>query len=130
MDNLLAEYFPQIKKSVINRYCNSPLDYYRKNPSQAMVSTTSGALHFKFFGANRPFPGGGAPRSPFNKLYLCNSIWPPGYTNLGAGYIAADIIARDLEIRDKQDDWWLAEALEPGIKFLRKKGIELTKEIV
>lgn len=128
VDNLLAEYFPQIKKSVIARYCNSPLDYYRKNPSQGMGSTTSGALHFKSFGANRPFPGCGAPRTPFGKLYLCNSIWPPGYTNLGAGYIAADIIAQDLKIRDKQD-WWCAQALEPGLKFLKKKGIEVKLSI-
>lgn len=129
VDNLLARYFPQIKTAVVNRYTNSPLDYERKNPSQKMGSTTSGTMALKFFGTNRPFPGCGAPRTPFPNLYLCNSIWPPGYTNLSAGYIAADIVAQDLEIRDAQD-WWRAQALEPGLKFLKKKGIDITGEIV
>lgn len=128
VDNLLAQYFPQIKKSVVARYCNSPLDYYRKNPSQGMGSTTSGHVGLKAFGSHRPFKGCGAPRTPFPKLYLCNSIWPPGYTNLGAGYIAADILAQDLEIKEKQD-WWKAQALDPGLRFLKKKGIEVKLSI-
>jgi phytoene dehydrogenase-like protein len=65
VDRLLAEYNPGIMDSVVERYCNSPLDYYRKNPSQVMGSTTSGATSLQWFGTARPFPGCGAPRTPF-----------------------------------------------------------------
>ena len=81
---------------MLARYWNSPLDYYRKNSSQVMGSATSGATGLKWFGTHRPFPGCGAPRTPFGKLYLSNSIWPIGVSNLGAGYVTASIVAEDL----------------------------------
>jgi len=110
--------------SVIARYCNSPLDYYRKNPSQVAGSATSGATCVQWFGTARPFPGCGAPRTPFGNLYLCNSIWPFGTSNLGAGYVAASIVAEDLGVREGQD-WWRYKALEAGFETLKRRGIEI-----
>jgi len=124
IDRLLAEYNPGILDSVIARYCNSPLDYYRKNPSQVMGSTTSGGVGLKWFGTARPFPGCGAPRTPFGNLYLCNSIWPFGTSNLGAGYVAASVVAEDLGVRAGQD-WWRHKAIEPGLAVLKRRGIEI-----
>ncbi|MBW2421277.1 MAG: NAD(P)/FAD-dependent oxidoreductase [Deltaproteobacteria bacterium] len=124
VDALLREYNPGMMDSVIDRYCNSPLDYYRKNPSQVMGSTTSGATSLKWFGTARPFPGCGAPRTPFGNLYLSNSIWPFGTTNLGAGYVAASIIAEDLGVREGQD-WWRHKNLESGVELLKRRGIEI-----
>jgi phytoene dehydrogenase-like protein len=124
VDRLLAEYNPGMLDSVVARYCNSPLDYYRKNPSQVMGSTTSGATSLEWFGTARPFPGCGAPRTPFGNLYLSNSIWPFGTTNLGAGYVAASIVAEDLGVREGQD-WWRHKALEPGLEVLKQRGIEI-----
>ena len=69
VDRLLAEYNPGMMDSVIARYCNSPLDYYRKNPSQMFGATRSGSAGGKWYGTARPFPGCGAPRTPFGNLY-------------------------------------------------------------
>jgi phytoene dehydrogenase-like protein len=124
VDALLREYNPGMMDSVVDRYCNSPLDYYRKNPSQVMGSTTSGPTSLRWYGTARPFPGCGAPRTPFGKLYLSNSIWPFGTTNLGAGYVAASIVAADLGVREGQD-WWRHNNLDAGIELLKRRGIEI-----
>jgi len=129
VDALLREYNPGLMDSVIARYCNSPLDYYRKNPSQRMGSTTSGPTGLKWFGTHRPFKGCGAPRTPFGKLYLSNSIWPFGTSTLGAGYVAATAVAEDLGIREEQE-WWRFKALEAGREVLKRRGIELGAPIV
>jgi len=129
VDALLREYNPGLMDSVIARYCNSPLDYYRKNPSQLMGSTTSGPTGLKWFGTHRPFKGCGAPRTPFGKLYLSNSIWPFGTSTLGAGYVAATAVAEDLGIREEQE-WWRYKALEAGREVLKRRGIELGVPIV
>jgi len=128
VDRLLAEYNPGIMDSVIERYCNSPLDYYRKNLSQVMGSATSGATSLQWFGTARPFPGCGAPRTPFGNLYLSNSIWPFGTSSLGAGYVAATIVAEDLGVREGQD-WWRHKALEAGFEVLKQRGIEIELNI-
>jgi len=129
VDALLREYNPGMMDSVIARYCNSPLDYYRKNPSQVMGSTTSGAVGLKWFGTHRPFEGCGAPRTPFAKLYLSNSIWPFGTTSLGAGYVAASIVAEDLGVREAQHGWWKHQVLEGGLEVLRRRGIDMKLHI-
>ncbi len=128
VDALLREYNPGMMDSVVDRYCNSPLDYYRKNPSQVMGSTTSGPTSLRWYGTARPFPGCGAPRTPFGKLYLSNSIWPFGTTNLGAGYVAASIVAADLGVREGQD-WWRHNNLDAGIELLKRRGIEIDLNI-
>lgn len=128
VDALLREYNPGMMDSVVDRYCNSPLDYYRKNPSQVMGSTTSGPTSLRWYGTARPFPGCGAPRTPFGKLYLSNSIWPFGTTNLGAGYVAASIVAADLGVRAGQD-WWRNNNLDAGIELLKRRGIEIDLNI-
>jgi len=124
IDALLREYNPGLMDSVVDRYCNSPLDYYRKNPSQVMGSTTSGAVSLEWYGTHRPFEGCGAPRTPFGNLYLSNSIWPFGTTSLGSGYVAASVVAEDLGVREGQD-WWCHKALEPGLDVLKRRGIEI-----
>ncbi len=129
IDNLLREYNPGLMDSVIARYCNSPLDYYRKNPSQVMGSTTSGPTSLKWYGTHRPFPGCGAPRTPFANLYLSNSIWPFGTSTLGAGYVAAQVVAEDLGVREEQD-WWSHRALQSGVEVLNRRGIKTGVPIV
>jgi len=124
VDQLLAEYNPAMMSSVVARYCNSPLDYYRKNRSQLMGATRNGNAGGKWYGTARPFPGCGAPRTPFGNLYLSNSIWPFGTSTLGAGYVAATELARDLGILEAQD-WWKHRALDAGLEVLRRRGIEI-----
>jgi phytoene dehydrogenase-like protein len=124
VDRLLAEYNPGMMDSVVARYCNSPLDYYRKNPSQVMGASRSGVAGGRWYGTARPFPGCGAPRTPFANLYLSNSIWPFGTTTLGAGYVAATAVAEDLGVREAQD-WWKYRPLEAGLEVLKRRGIEI-----
>lgn len=124
VDALLAEYNPGLMDSVVARYCSSPLDYYRKNPSQVCGSTTSGPTGLAWFGTHRPWAGCGAPRSPFDSLYLSNGIWPYGTTTLGSGYIAATALAEDLGVREGQD-WWRHQAMEAGREVLARRGIEI-----
>jgi phytoene dehydrogenase-like protein len=124
VDRLLAEYNPGMMDSVIARYCNSPLDYYRKNPSQMLGATRSGSAGGQWYGTARPFPGCGAPRTPFENLYLSNSIWPFGTSTLGAGYVAATEVARDLGVLEAQP-WWKHRPLEAGRELLARRGIEL-----
>ena len=118
----LRRYNPGLMDTVVDRYCNSPLDYLRKNPSQVMGSTSSGGFGWRFFGTARPFPGCGAPRTPFPQLYLSNSIWPVGTSSLGAGYVAATAVADDLGVREGQD-WWRHRAMEAGSAVLARRGI-------
>jgi phytoene dehydrogenase-like protein len=124
VDGLLREYNPGMMDSVVARYCNSPLDYYRKNPSQMLGATRSGSAGGQWYGTARPFRGCGAPRTPFGNLYLSNSIWPVGTSTLGAGYVAATEVARDLGVLEAQS-WWKHRPLEAGRALLARRGIEL-----
>jgi phytoene dehydrogenase-like protein len=123
IDDLLREYNPGLMDSVVERYCNSPLDYYRKNPSQVMGGTAGGPVGLRWYGTARPFPGCGAPRTPFANLYLSNAIWPFGTSSLGAGYVAATAVADDLGVKEDQSDWWRYQALEAGREVLARRGI-------
>jgi hypothetical protein len=38
--------------------------------------------------------------------------------------VAAEVLAKDLGLRDKQD-WWCAKPMDAGIEVLRRRGIEL-----
>jgi hypothetical protein len=87
-----------------------------------MGSTSGGGFGFANYGTARPFPGCGAPRSPFPQLYLSNSIWPVGTSSLGAGYVAATAVAEDLGVRDDQP-WWRHQAMEAGRDLLARRGI-------
>jgi len=124
VDRLLAEYNPGFLDSVIARYCNTPMDYFRKNPSMVKGGTCSGPVGQKWYGTARPFPGCGAPRTPYGNLYLSNGIWPFGTSSLGSGYVAALVVAEDLGVK-KQQDWWRHDATEAGLDVLRRRGIEI-----
>jgi len=123
VEDLLAEYVPNIKKAKIGRYCETPLGFYRRNPSAIKGSAISGANILSQVGENCPFAGCGAPRTPIAKLYISNSLFPESTTMLQSGYKAADFVARDLGVREQ--GWWVAKPLEPGLKVLKRRGIEV-----
>ncbi len=62
--------------------------------------------------------GAMSPRTPIPGLYLSNSVWPPGMTFLGAGYIAADELLKDMG--GSRPDWWCNEPLVWFTEFLGK----------
>ena len=120
VEDLLASYVPNLKKAKINRYCESPLGYYRRNPGQIKGHWFAAKIPSQS-GLNAPFPGCGAPRSPISKLYLIRYM-PCGST-LDAAYRCADVVAQDVGIRDKQD-WWKVKIFEPLMGWYKRHGIE------
>ena len=113
VDALLREYNPGMMDSVVARYCNSPLDYYRKNPSMVDGQHDQRARRAGVVRDEPPLPRLRRTANALPGLYLSNSIWPFGTSNLGSGYVAASVVAEDLGVRDKQD-WWRHKAIEPG----------------
>jgi glycine/D-amino acid oxidase-like deaminating enzyme len=71
---------------------------------------------------------GGGINGLTTAAYLSNSIWPVGTSTLGAGYVAATELARDLGVLEAQD-WWRHRPLEAGLEVLRRRGIEIDFEI-
>jgi phytoene dehydrogenase-like protein len=97
--DLMNEYAPNFRRSVIGRQVLSPADLERRfgltggNIMQGAMSLTS--LSFM-----RPVPGYADYRTPIRGLYLCGAATHPGGGVMGAcGYNAAREILRDMRIR-------------------------------
>lgn len=114
------DYAPGFKDSILAKFAYTPLDIYRRNPSAIKGNWTGGSVCPGQIYLDRPYGGGEiiAPKTPIKNLYISNSIWPPGMTFLGSGYICADEVAKDLGVREK--DWWTSKPLEYWQRFLGK----------
>ncbi len=81
--DLLNEYAPNFKSSVIDRQVLTPLDLERTfNLTGGNIFQGAMSLHQLFF--NRPVPGYGNYRTPIRGLYLCGSAAHPGGGVMGA----------------------------------------------
>ncbi len=121
VENMLAEYAPNIKTAVVDRYVHTPLDNTRRNQSQLSGSFSGGPCHIHQFYHNRPFPGCGAPRTPIKKLYITEVTWARATYLLG-GYNAAVVLGEDLGVRNQP--WWNVRCLEPYIRWCKRNGRE------
>ncbi len=121
VENLLASYVPNLKKAKVGRYCETPLGYYRRNPSMIKGHPNVAKLPSQT-GINAPFPGCGAPRTPISKLYIVRYLGT--CTALDAGYRCADILTQDLGIREDQRGWWNQKPFESQMKWLKRHNIE------
>jgi phytoene dehydrogenase-like protein len=97
--DLMNEYAPNFRRSVIGRQVLSPADLERRfgltggNIMQGTMSLSS--LSFM-----RPVPGYADYRTPIRGLYLCGAATHPGGGVMGAcGYNAAREIMRDMRVR-------------------------------
>ena len=122
VEDLLAEYMPNLKRAKIARYVMTPLDIYRRNPSAIKGSWSGGNVSPTQFWHNRPFAGCGAPRTPIGKLYISNSIWPYSDSWLCCGGVAAQAVAEDLGVRNQ--DWWRHKSLDAYPRMCAKYGFE------
>lgn len=122
IDARLAEYAPNFKKAKLERYLMTPLDVYRRNPSAIHGCYDGGSVTPEQFWDARPFRGCGAPRTPFGKLYLSNSIWPWGLTVL-PGAVTAGVVAEDLNVR--QQEWWNHKSLDNYPRMCARNGFDL-----
>ncbi|HXY83742.1 MAG TPA: NAD(P)/FAD-dependent oxidoreductase, partial [Candidatus Saccharimonadales bacterium] len=95
----LAEYAPNVKKSILNMEVLTPLDLERmfslpKGNIFHMEITPDQMLSF------RPVPGWANYRTPIQGLYLCGSGAHPGGGVLGTpGYNAAQTILGDIKAK-------------------------------
>ena len=119
VEDLLAEYAPNIKTARVQRYIHTPLDITRRNQSQLSGTWSGGPCWIHQFYHNRPFPGCGAPRTPIKKLYITEVNMARG-TYLTQGYTTAVAVAEDLGVRDQP--WWKVRALEPYIAWWKRNG--------
>lgn len=122
VEDLLAEYAPNLKKAKISRYIMTPLDIYRRNPSAIKGTWSGGDISPTQFWHSRPFHGCGAPRTPIGKLYISNSIWPFSNSWLSCGSVAAQAVAEDLEVRNQP--WWCHKALDAYPRMCAKYGFD------
>lgn len=121
VEDLLAQYAPNIKTAKLERYVHTPLDIVRRNPSMLMGTLSGGATIPSQFYLNRPFPGCDAPRTPIENLYI-TEVNVARATWLVQGYTTACTVAEDLGVRNQP--WWTAKPMVPFAKALAKKGIQ------
>ena len=119
IEDLLAEYAPNIKTAKIHRYAHTPLDITRRNQSQLSGTWSGGPCWIHQFYHNRPFPGCGAPRTPIKNLYITEVSFARS-TLLSQGYCTATAVAEDFGFRDQP--WWNVRALDPYIRWSERNG--------
>jgi phytoene dehydrogenase-like protein len=107
---LWADYAPNLADgAVIDWFCRSPLDTERKLPNMRFGDLLVGSFANGQTGYNRPFPGSGEYRTPFEGLYLCGGSTHPGGNITGlCGYNAASVVAADLGL----SLWWQTRSAE------------------
>jgi phytoene dehydrogenase-like protein len=120
VEDLLVQYIPRLRETMVSRHVTTPMDTYRRNASAILGCWGGGALTYDQFYLNRPFPGCGAPRTPINKLYISQSLGAmPGATSLIQGTIAARVAGEDLGVRNQ--DWWTSKPVDPYTDYCMKK---------
>lgn len=121
VEDKLAEYAPNIKTAKVERYVHTPLDITRRNQSTLMGTWSGGGLNYNQWGAGRPFPGCGAPRTPVGNLYITEVNMTRGTWMMGA-YVCADAVAEDLGVRNQP--WWTnTRAMDPYMAYCRRNGL-------
>jgi phytoene dehydrogenase-like protein len=97
----IAQYAPDLPKSILHRQVLTPLDYERE------YRLPEGSIHHGQMGLDqllmmRPIAGYGRYRSPVEGLYFCGAGAHPGGGVTGApGRNAAKVIAKDLKLGRK-----------------------------
>jgi phytoene dehydrogenase-like protein len=100
----LRHYAPNmVKDKVLWEYISTPIDVENKFVDMVKGSYKQGLYHPLQMGYLRPNEQCSHHRTPINNLYLGgSSCYPGGCIILGAGYLAANVIAEDLGITK----WW------------------------
>ena len=94
--DLMNEYAPNFRRSVIGRQVLSPVDLERRFGLTG-GNIMQGAMSLSSLSFMRPVPGYANYRTPIRGLYLCGAATHPGGGVMGAcGYNAAREILRDM----------------------------------
>lgn len=103
----LEQLDPELSQIVETEHVATPLDFWRSNPAATHGNPIGGDfVGGQWIEDRLPY------RTPVDRLYLSNGVWPPALSWLAAGYNAATVVAEDLGIRDQP--WWRHE---PGSWF-------------
>jgi len=96
---ILAEYAPNVRKSVIQRQVLTPVDI-ESEFALTGGNIFQGAMHLNQLLFMRPLPGWAKYRTPIRDLYLCGAYTHPGGGVMGAcGHNAAIQVLHDLRRR-------------------------------
>ena len=96
---------PNIRDSIRDMFCRSPLDTERALPNMLSGDLLVGAFAHGQVGYHRPFTGAGHYRTYLPGLYLCGSCCHPGGNITGLpGCIAAQVIQADLGLGGHNHD--------------------------
>jgi phytoene dehydrogenase-like protein len=120
VEDVLVQYLPNLKKTKVARYVNTPHDYTRKNPQCFGNMHPSGALTEGQMWSWKPFVGCGAPKTPIDGLYISQSIHTSNFTHLGVATQAAGEVIDDLKL--KRPEWWRHKAMDAAIALARRNG--------
>jgi phytoene dehydrogenase-like protein len=97
--DLMNEYAPNFRRSVIGRQVLSPVDLERRFGLTG-GNIMQGAMSLSSLSFMRPVPGYADYRTPIRGLYLCGAATHPGGGVMGAcGYNASREILRDMRRR-------------------------------
>jgi phytoene dehydrogenase-like protein len=97
--DLMNEYAPNFRRSVIGRQVLSPVDLERRFALTG-GNIMQGAMSLSSLSFMRPVPGYADYRTPIRGLYLCGAATHPGGGVMGAcGYNASREILRDMRRR-------------------------------
>jgi phytoene dehydrogenase-like protein len=121
VEAVFEQYLPNLATAKIARYVNTPHDYVRRSPHCGGNMHPSGSVNEAQMWSWKPFAGCGAPKTPIDSFYLCQSTGAANYTNLGAGYAAASEVIKDLG--KERPEWWKAKAFDGATELLRRQGI-------
>lgn len=121
VENVFAQYLPNLKTAKIARYVNTPYDYVRRNPHCGGNMHPGGSVTEAQMWSWKPFAGCGAPKTPIDSLYICQSGPAANYTNLGAAYAAASEVIEDLGIA--RPEWWKGVAFDGARELLRRQDV-------
>jgi beta-carotene ketolase (CrtO type) len=94
--DVVAQYLPNIKKAMIGRVINTPLDWYRRTGAIAGNPNHMDMTLDQLFGY-RPTPALSGYRTPIKSLYLSGSgVHPGGGLNGIPGHNTAQVVLQDL----------------------------------
>ncbi|HYB87485.1 MAG TPA: NAD(P)/FAD-dependent oxidoreductase [Streptosporangiaceae bacterium] len=92
-------------EAVLDCYDWTPLDNWRLNRSARFGQVVGGD-----FTEDQWILGRMPYRMPLPGLYMSNGVWPVGLSWMAAGYNAAQVVAADAGVR--QRDWWRSRPCE------------------
>lgn len=96
---LLERIDPELPKNIVYEHLTTPLDFWRGNPGAHHGNPVGGDLvSGQWISSRLPY------RTPVDRLYCSNSVWPPGLSLMASGYNVACTVADDLDL--VRPPWW------------------------